>query len=298
MISDGCLSMTGSPDIAYQLYKVSFEKFDCSTRELSDEQREDAMRIAERKMHIEQAVLSSREASSVAVPGAQVDAAVEEIRGRYENDDEFHTDLEKLGIDQSHLHQALARELRVEAVLDYVSTEEKPVTDTDISLYYYMNINRFKQPEIRTARHILVTINEDNPENTRDVSLRRAKQIAARLQKKPDRFEEQALKHSECPTSMQGGMLGKVKPGVLYPELESVLYQLKVGQLSEVVESPLGFHLLRCDEILAAGVMPLKDAMPKLREFLTEKKQKQAQRQWLDSLLKKPVETMQDSVNG
>ena len=68
-------------------------------------------------------------------------------------------------------------------------------------------------------------------------------EINAKLQKKPYKFAELALKHSECPTALQGGVLGIVPRGKLYPELDAVLFSIKAGEVSEIVESEIGFHL-------------------------------------------------------
>ncbi len=279
--------MAISQDLAYQLFKVAQEKYDTTKEQLEEEKYQDAMRIARRALRIEEAVLSSDEAAKVTVPQEQVDDALEEIRQRYQEHDDFVDELNRSGFNEDFLYQALARELHVNAVLDYVSFDCPEVSDTDIDIYYYLNIAKFFHPEIRTARHILVTVNDDNSENLRETSFRKISQIAARIQKKPERFEEQALKHSECPTSLQGGLLGKIKRDVLYPEIEKVLFDLKVGELSPVVESPLGFHLVRCDEIQEEGTLPLSEVMPGLRAFLENRNRKQKQRQWLENLLQK-----------
>ncbi|WP_246434492.1 nitrogen fixation protein NifM [Teredinibacter haidensis] len=274
-----------SQNLAYQLHKVAVEKYACSASALDSVQYQEAVRVAKRKIHIEQAVLRSIEAATVAVPATQVDKVLEDIYARYSDSECVSEDLQSLGIDDEYLYQAISREALVDTVMDLVGSSERPVSDTDVGLYYYMNIDKFKHPEIRTARHILITINEDSPENRRENALRRTEQIFRRLCKNPDRFEEQALKHSECPTSLQGGLLGKVKPGVLYPEIEKTLFAMKTGELSPVVESPLGFHLLRCDDVKEEGVVLLDDVLPKLREHLHTQNRKKAQRVWLDRLL-------------
>lgn len=287
-----------SEEFTYQLYKVANEKYGCRFTELEGEEHDDAVRIAKRKVRIEEAVLSSSEATRVAVSDRDLHEAMEEIHGHYEEDVDLSEDLRNLGFDESFLRRAMARELHVNAVLDLVASEQSQVTDTDASLYYYMNIDKFKQPEIRIARHILVTINPDTPDNQRDTSLKKIHLIADRLNKKPERFEEQALKHSECPTSLEGGLLGKVKRGVLYPELEEVLFGLKVGELSGVVESPLGFHLVRCDEVEQEGTMPLDQVLPKLRSYLQDSRRKKIQRQWIHNLLQQTTQPAGELVNG
>ncbi len=274
-----------SMDLSYQIYKVALEKYNQTLPSLSDAEQEEVYRVAQRKLKIEQVVLSSAEAANVVVPERQVDEAFANIVDGFGDEQDFTRDLAQLGLDATEFKKLLARELRVEFVMDYVALGCDPVSEEDISLFYHMNAAKFQQPEIRTARHILVTINESNPENSRQAARSKISQIKDRINRKPDRFEEQALKHSECPTSLEGGLLGQVKAGVLYPELETVAFQLQLGELSEVVESPLGFHLLRIDEIESAGLVPLERVKDKLSDFLADRNRKRAQRDWLGGLL-------------
>ena len=271
----------------YQLYKVASETYQKSAETLSEAEAQEALRISQRKIHIEKAILSSPEATKISVPTAQIDQAMEALSQRYEDKTEFFTAIESLSLTQEEFYQALSRELHVEAVMDYVGSDSQSVSETDISLFYYMNTEKFNRPEIRTARHILISINDDSTENFREASFKKISAIQQRLQKKPTRFEEQALKHSECPTALQGGLLGDVKRGVLYPELEEVLFNLQAGEISNIAESELGFHVLRCDVIKQAGVAPLAEIADKLKFSLEERNRKQAQRKWLDALLKK-----------
>ncbi len=284
--------------LTYQVFKVAYEKYEKSLDDLDLQQHQDALRIAQRKIAIEEAVLSSAEASRVSVSDAQIETAFEEIKGRYQHEQEFLDDIAKLGIDEAFYYKALSRELHVEAVLDMVSGEFGSVSDTEVSLFYYMNLQRFVVPEIRTGRHILVTINEDTQENSRAASWKKISMIEKRLTSKPDRFEEQALKHSECPTSLKGGLLGQVKSGVLYPEVESALFLLSPGELSPVVESPLGFHLVRCDAIQPESTAPLPQVQEKLKKSLENRKRKQEQRRWLNQLINKQSSPQGERLSG
>ena len=281
--------MNNGKALAYPLFKVAQEKFACAPAQLSPAQREQAEQIARNKIAIENAVLRSNEAAGVSVPPAQLEAAMAQIKERFDDEQVMESGLQKLGIDREDLYDAIARELRVEAVLERVGARSDPVSETDVRLFYYMNPERFQRPEIREARQILITINDDFPENRREEALRRINAIRPRLLKKPERFAEQALKHSECPTSLNGGLMGQVQRGQLYPELEAVLFSLVPGKISEVVESELGFHLLLCDSIQPAGQIPIEDVLPRLTEFLNARQRSRLQRRWLADLPRETV---------
>jgi parvulin-like peptidyl-prolyl isomerase len=95
-----------------------------------------------------------------------------------------------------------------------------------------------------------------------------------------------ALKHSECPTALQGGVLGLVPRGKLYPELDDVLFSIKAGEISEIVESEIGFHLVLCKQIQKAETLSLLKATPKIRQIMNERSRRTCQRSWLASLIK------------
>ena len=96
------------------------------------------------------------------------------------------------------------------------------------------------------------------------------------------------MKHSECPTALQGGLLGEVPSGQLYPELDAALFLMHEGETSEILESPMGLHLLRCEAITPAAVLPLKDARGPIRTLLEQRRKRVCQQAWVNQLLNPP----------
>ena len=271
-------------NVAYLMLKTAHNLYGKGPSALEPAELERIKQIATRQFDLESRVLVTDEARDVVVPQATLDAALAEIRGRYENEDELEDDLAGNGLSIPMFSAALEEELKVEGVLEKVGSHAAKVSDIDIELYYHYHPEQFQRPETRIARHILVTINEDLPENTREAARKRIDSIAARLIKEPTRFEEQAMKHSECPTALQGGLLGEVRHGVLYAELETVLFELEPMQLSGVVESPLGLHLLRCDKIAHAGMLSLGQVRDSIRELLVNRRKRICQNAWLKQI--------------
>ncbi|MBI5918521.1 MAG: nitrogen fixation protein NifM [Nitrosomonadales bacterium] len=243
--------------------------------------------MAQQQHELETRVLIAPEARDVMVPSATLNAALDEIRRRYANPDEFADDLARNGLDEAGFSAALARELKVEAILEKVASRAARLSDMDVELYYQFHPDQFRRPETRLARHILITINESIAENTRAAARQRIEAIAARLAKEPQRFEEQALKHSECPTALDGGKLGDLPRGKLFPELDHALFELKAGEVSGVLESELGFHVLRCDAISAASALSLAEARPHIRKLMEQKRKRVCQQGWVKQLLER-----------
>lgn len=276
------VAMESAPaQLGYRLLRIAAERFGSAPDQLSEDQSREVQRIASNEQQLEDIVLASPEARQVSVPHSQVELAQAQIRERYESEQDFEDALAAMDMSEEDLNAAVARSLRVDAVLELVGSQAPQVNETDARLYYYMHPEKFDAPERRSARHILITVNDELEGNDSATALHRAQGISKRLQKAPKRFAEQALKHSECPTGLNGGVLGDVHKGVLFPELEQALFAMKAGEVSAPVESELGWHVLMCDSVSPAGQIPLDQALEKLTEMLQDKEVRNVQRKWL-----------------
>ena len=268
---------------AYLLLNASAQLFAKPTSELTDEERQQAIELAAKEQLMQQKILESVEAAGVPIDEAELERAKEEVAGRFPTAEEFIEDLEKNGLSEASLTEALGNALRVEKVMQKVAAAAS-VSDEEVAAFYNANTEKFDRPELREARHILITINPQYPENRRKVVKERLKKIAAELAEHPESFADLAMRHSECPTALDGGFLGKLPQGKLYAELDEVLFTMAEGEISGMIESPMGMHLLRCDHIHAAGIAPLEEAAPTIREHLLKPRISMAQKQWIKSL--------------
>jgi nitrogen fixation protein NifM len=271
-------------ELRYAVLRAATALFEKPTAALAPEELSTAEKQARREYEIEQRILESAEAARVVVPAASVQRAFKEVRERYEDEESFLADLATNGLDDKRLLAALERQCKVESVLELVGSRAPTVNEIDIAIFYHSHMERFRQAERREAYHILISINPDYPENTREQAHARLEAIVERLKAKPKEFERLATRHSECPTALQGGRLGLVPRGQLYLELEEVLFSLKEGRISGIVESPMGFHILWCKSIESPRMISLKDATPEIKKRLRERQQRICQKAWISSL--------------
>ncbi|MDR1709324.1 MAG: peptidylprolyl isomerase [Candidatus Accumulibacter sp.] len=143
------------------------------------------------------------------------------------------------------------------------------VSETDVEIFYLLHRDMFRRPETRRLRHILVTIDAGR-EGDRATARRKIDNVRARLLKSPQRFAELAEKSSRCATAAKGGDLGGVRRGELHPALENVAFELTPGEISRVVESPLGFHIFQCQSIEPPGEQPFAAVRAQIRAFLAD----------------------------
>jgi len=272
------------PPETYNVLRTALLLFKKSPYELADLELAQAKSQALNEFKLESRVLNSPEASAVIITEQELQQAYQEIRDRYEDETVFLSDLDKNQLNKDSLLAALRRQCKVNTVLELVASRAPVISEVEIGIYYHLHADRNIIPERREVCHIFISINPDYPENTYEMALMRAQALAEKLYKKPHKFAELALRHSECPTALQGGVLGVVPRGTLYPELDAVLFTLKEGEVSEVVQSEVGFHVLLCKAIQRSQTLSLAKATPKIRQLMSDRARSICQRAWLASL--------------
>lgn len=264
----------------YLELKLSWEMFQKAPDGLNDAERGRVGDIAQRQHRIEQRILATPLAASVAIPAPTLATRIREIRARYTDEASFKEELRSIGMQVGDLESAIARDLQVEAVLDKVASNVPEVSAVDAEIYYRLHPDAFDRPEARRLRHILITFG--NPKE--EAGAKKTLESLRSTVNSDEKFAAAALRHSQCPTAMDGGLLGVVKRNQLFPELEPAAFALMEGEISEVLASPMGLHILRCDEIFDSGLLPFESVRERIIERLTDKRRQEAQRDWIKSL--------------
>lgn len=269
---------------AYHLIRAAHATFRRAPDALEPPELERARRLARESLEIESRVLGSGEARHVEVPDQQVDWALAAVAARYGDREQLMTDLERNGLDEGGLREALRRQLRFDRTLRLVGSRAEPVGEAEIAAFYAGHRERFARAEGRRARHLLITVNPAYPENTPRAARARIERIAAELAVDPGRFDALARRHSECATALAGGALGVVGRGRLLPGLDAALFDLPAGGLSGVVETELGLHLILCESIEPARRLRLAEVGEEIRRVLEGRRQREHQQAWLAGL--------------
>jgi len=279
-------SFESIPEMPFIRLRAALELFGKPPFELAPEELQRAHGQAQREYDIETRILKAPEATGVVVGDGEIERGLAEIRGRYPDQAAFEHALGANGLNEATLRRSLARQCKVNTILERVvaRAESAEIDDTDIAIYYHSHFESFRQPERREAFHILISINEDFPENSRSRAFERIQMLAERLARKPKLFEELAARYSECPTAMRGGRIGLVRRGQLFAPVDAALFSLKAGQIGGVVESEMGFHLVLCKRIHAPETISLKKATPHIRKVLRDRVRETYRRDWIASL--------------
>lgn len=264
----------------YAEFKLSWAMFRKGPEALEAGEKARIAQVAARQGEIEGRILASRDAAGVVVPLATLDTRLTELRRRFDSEDDYRQELARAGLSEAELSDSVHRDLLVEAVLDKVTAATPPVSEVDAEIFYRLHPTAFARPEMRRLSHILITFN-DASEKAEAKALLEGLRVRLHTE---DEFAGAALSHSQCPTALQRGEMGAVKPGQLFPELESAAFALAPGEVSAVLESPVGLHLLRCGEVMPGQKLAFAEVRSRILETLMEKRRSQARKQWIRSL--------------
>jgi peptidyl-prolyl cis-trans isomerase D len=147
------------------------------------------------------------------------------------------------------------------------------VTDAEIADFYSKNTTRFTTPEQRTASHILINAKKDAPAAEKAAARAKAEAILAQLSKNPAEFAAIAKAQSQDPGSAElGGDLGVVEKGGFVRPVEAAIYSLKQGEISGVVESEYGYHIITVTALKPSSTKTADQAKEEIAAELKKQK--------------------------
>jgi nitrogen fixation protein NifM len=274
-----------SVNLQYQLIKLAWVQHQSSPENLDAESLAKIKQQAKSAQRIMTAVLNSEQADRYSVIIEEVDFVLEQLLLQCESPKNLELLLKQQKITQDELQLAIYQDLLCEKIIAGQSDNYKVATTQEVNDYYQKNKHQFMHPERRHVSHILITINDEFEENKKGHAFIRINALRLSLLNKTELFSTKAMSHSECPTALNNGVVGTVRKGQLYPELDNVLFKMQAGTMSSVVESEIGFHLLYCHEVYPAFEDTTADALKEISKQLNQHRKSKCEKKWLTSLL-------------
>ena len=154
------------------------------------------------------------------------------------------------------------------------------VNEADLKTYYEQNAQRLAGKEERKASHILIAVAKDAAADVREKAKSAAQALLVKARAKPDSFGDLARKNSQDSASAsQGGDLGYFSKGSMVKQFEDAVFALKKGEISDVVESDFGYHIIKLADIKEPKQASFESVRDKLE---SEYKAQQAQRKFAE----------------
>lgn len=171
--------------------------------------------------------------------------------------------------------ERLKKKVLAQKLLEKDVIELTKVSEEDIKKNYEENKDAYKEPEQVNAAHILVRVKEGVSEKEDKETLAKAEGLLKKIKEGAD-FSQLAKDNSDCPSSSKGGELGYFSRGQMVPEFEDAAFKLKVGEVSGIVKTKFGYHIIKILDKKEAKQKEFAEVKEEIEQKLTKEKQKSA----------------------
>lgn len=260
----------------YMQYKELY-KTDEVLYEMLDETRQDVLR----QLIGDRLILGEAKKMGLSVSEEEIDREVENVkRDLEERDMSFSFLLKEQNISISDLREKYSDQLLIQKAVDENVKAKVRVQPSEVRSYYRDNIDDYTRPAKARVGAILMKLESvRSPGQSRKL----AEDVRGMLLSGKD-FRETARNYSEGPNSKDGGDMGYVERGRFLKEIDDEIFCLAPGEISEVIETPVGFHVFKIYDHRNAKVLPFEDVRGKVTETLYRLEAKERLDEWLEDL--------------
>ena len=232
--------------------------------ELLTRLREEAMeRLIEQEL-----VCQAAAAAGIEVGDEEVAENIAELREVFDTDRAFGLRLEEEGFDEASYRVHVGRMIAAKRYIDDIRLRTGEVTDEDLERYYEENERRLTFPEQVRVRHILLTWKPLGTNDDRAAIREQMEPILARARAGEDLAALAREFSEDRDTRPYGGDTGLFHRGQMVPAFERTAFALKPGEISDMVETPFGVHILRLEEHRDPYLVPLDEVREQLRDHV------------------------------
>lgn len=199
----------------------------------------------------------------------RVDARLHAMAERAGGQAKFLAELITAGVTYEQFRDTVVQADLVQSLVESEVVSAIEVTDEEIAAFYAENPDLFKKPDKIHSRHILFEAGPDASPSEREAA--RANAVAAHERAVAgEDFAGLAVELSEGPNALKGGDLGFTTRGQMVESFDDAVWALAPGEISDVVESELGYHVIEVEEIVIGEPVPLDEARPVIRDLLRQ----------------------------
>ncbi|MCL1922137.1 MAG: peptidylprolyl isomerase [Kiritimatiellaeota bacterium] len=218
----------------------------------------------------------------IAVSEAEVDKQVEDIIEQVGGREAFARALGAQGTTEARFREQMRQGKRVDKLVAQATAGVDEPTEADIEKHFAEHQSEFAKGERVLAQHILIT-----PDGDTDHAKQEAREkISAILERvrggKP--FGDEAAAHSMCPSGKDGGSLGWFGRGMMVPEFDAAAFAMKVGEVSDIIETQFGYHIIQKTDHETGGEADFDDVREQIRDLIRHARRGAAMTAYVDEL--------------
>jgi peptidyl-prolyl cis-trans isomerase C len=198
----------------------------------------------------------------------KIDDKSNELKSTFKTSEEFKSTLEKQNMTQEDLQKEIEKGIRIQSLIDEKVKKDISISADETKAFYDENTDKFMEKESVKASHILVRLEENADEDQKKAAEKKAQDLLKRVKKGED-FASLAKENSDDPSAAQNsGELGYFAHGQMVPEFDKAAFDLKVGEISDVVETSFGYHIIKCEDKKPERQVSYEESREKIAQYL------------------------------
>ncbi|MBN2184696.1 MAG: peptidylprolyl isomerase [Candidatus Krumholzibacteriota bacterium] len=217
------------------------------------------------------------------VSEAEKTAKIEVVKGNFPSEEEFNAQLGISGLTYEAFEKEIEYTVKVEKLIEKLSADIEETTIKDAKNFYDSNTDQFKNPERVKASHILIKTAADDSEEIKAEKRKRIEDLLVRV-KGGQKFADVASENSDCPSSKNGGDLGFFSRGQMVKPFEDAAFELEKGEISGIVETRFGYHIIMLTEKEPANTTPFDEISNDIVEYLFSMKKQMEVEKYIQAL--------------
>jgi peptidyl-prolyl cis-trans isomerase C len=216
----------------------------------------------------------------------KVQEQIDDVKTQAGGDEQLKKTLAETGITYDEYAKRVRDNVIIREAIQSVVDKEVKITPEEVRAFYDKNPDQFKQPETVRASHILIRVTPDASDDVKKEKRTQIDSVRALL-KSGEKFADVAKKFSEDPGSaVNGGDLGFFGRGQMVPEFDTAAFSLKTNEISNVITTQYGYHILLVTDRKPAQIVPFDQVKDDLEKFLKQRKGSEITRDQVASLRK------------
>ena len=192
---------------------------------------------------------------------ADIDAEVSKVVTQVGGPENYKKALDAQGITEVQFRKELEKGAKVNKLVEQACAGIADPTEDEVAKFYEAHKAEFVVPHQVLCQHILV-------KGSDDAALDKIKAIRERIVSGGADFAEEAKKNSDCPSGQEGGSLGWFGRGMMVPEFDKVAFEMKKGEVSGVVSTQFGYHIIYKADEKGGGQQTLVDVHDQIKDLL------------------------------
>ena len=212
----------------------------------------------------------------------QIDQIIEQIGGR----EAFDKALAAQKTTETRFRDQIRQGKRVDTLVEQATAGVDEPMETDITAYFVAHKDEFSKGERVLAQHILITPDGDTEVSKNEAHAKIA-EIRERIVSGKKSFADEAAAHSMCPSGKEGGSLGWFSRGMMVPEFDKAVFAMNIGDVSEIIETQFGYHIIVKTDHEAGGEADFDDVREQIRDLIRHTRRGEAMTRYVEELKSK-----------